>query len=396
MTLDPTAFLDRTQLLPDVPDGEPFLPWKLRVLSPDELAALSPSRDRVAPAQLAYIASFAVLAPTTHNTVPQRFRLRAEERKLQIWLDRSRVLPASDPVGRQATVSLGCVIANAVCAARAYGWDAAVQVHPVPAERTRPLVPAEPRYTLLAEILFQPWASEPGGEAWLRAMLRRKVVRAEFDLRIKLDPELAARLGEHVAAYPGLCLHLLTDAPTLLFLGKFQELADSTVFNRDDFAIELGEWMLENDSESSVGMRGREFGLSDEMALRMRRGFLRTGPLLPDEIAGMAKGSNIGMRSSSAVAVITAERDDLEQRLAAGRAYEELALLLLQHDFCTAMHAGITEVEAPNMALRGRLRTMSRPTVVFRLGRPLREEDGQRPRSSRPGLAELLLPDEAL
>jgi hypothetical protein len=74
MTFDPAILLDRAQSLRDVPDAEPFLPWKLRVLSRDELSALSPSRDRMTDAQLAYIASFAVLAPTTHNTVPQRFR----------------------------------------------------------------------------------------------------------------------------------------------------------------------------------------------------------------------------------------------------------------------------------------------------------------------------------
>jgi hypothetical protein len=292
-------------------------------------------------------------------------------------------------------VSVGCSIANAVWAARAYGWEAAVHAHPLPMERTRPFVPSEPRYAPVADIRFQPWAGAPSDEAWLCAMLRRKMVRAEFDMRIRLNANLAKQMEERVAEYPCLRLHLLTDTPTLLFIGKFQELADSTVFNRDDFAMELGEWMLENDATSCVGMRGREFGLSDDAAQRMRQGLLRKGPLLPDEIAGMAKAANIGMRSSSAVAVITVERDNLEQRIAAGRAYEDLALLLVQHGFCNAMHAGITEVEAPNMALRGRLRTVNRPTVVFRLGQPLREEDGQRPHASRPSLRVLLVPEEA-
>ena len=96
------------------------------------------------------------------------------------------------------------------------------------------------------------------------------------------------------------------------------------------------------------------------------------------------------MRSSSAVIVVTVHRDDLEHRLAAGRAFEEMALRLVMEGFALAMHAGITEVEAPNMALRGRLRTFQRPTVVFRVGKPLRQADAERSHAARPQLADAL------
>ena len=69
----------------------------------------------------------------------------------------------------------------------------------------------------------------------------------------------------------------------------------------------------------------------------------------------------------------------------------ELGLLGDEAVALGAMHAGITEVKAPNMALRGRLRTRQRPVVVFRMGRPLRPEDGRRPHASRPRLASLVL-----
>ncbi|MEO8619589.1 MAG: hypothetical protein ABI625_00915, partial [bacterium] len=201
---------------------------------------------------------------------------------------------------------------------------------------------------------------------------------------------LAAELVAMTAVvHRGLTLHVITDAPTLLALGKFQELADSTVINRTPFARELAEWLLENDSARPVGMRGHEFGLSDDAARRFRNGLAGTGTLLPDETVAFAKAGNVGMRSSSAVMVVTVARDDLEHRLAAGRAFEAMALRLQHDEMCVAMHAGITEVEAPNMALRGRLRTFQRPTVVFRTGRPLRDVDGNRPHSSRPPLGDV-------
>lgn len=388
------AFIDDERHERDVPPGEAFSAWRLKVLSPEDLAELAEPGTPTSLAQLAYLAWYNLLAPTSHNTVPQRFRLRPQEGVLEVWLDRQFVLPASDVVGRQGAVSVGCGIANSVLAAHAYGWASDVEFTPTPVPDTHPARLDAPRYAEIARIRFHPWAEPPRGDGLLRAMLARKVVRAVYDERVKLDSALAESLAAIVRAHAGLTLHLLTDSPTLLFLGKFQELADTTVFNRESFATELGDYLLPNDSASLLGMRGSEFGLGAESAHHIHLGLRRLAALLPDEMAGFAKAGNLGMRSSSAVGVITVDEDTLPQRVRAGQAYEEIAIMLQQHRFCTAMHAGITEVEAPSMALRGRLRTRARPTVVFRLGRPLHEEDWSRPHSSRPSLASTLLPFE--
>lgn len=381
------ALLDAEAERPDVLPGEAFSAWRLRVLSQAGFDALSPEL------QLAYLAWLDLLAPTSHNTVPQRFYLDAEARRLDVFIDREYVLAASDPTGRQAQVSIGAGLANAVLGARALGLEAEVELAQISPDLLRPAGHGGPRIVPIASLRLRAGAGplDPGS---IQTMIARKVVRAEYDERVKLDADLAARVTRVVAETPGLELHLITDAPTLLFLGKFQELADTTVFNREAFALELGAWLLANSDASPLGMRGAEFGLSNDVSRHIHRGLLREESLLPDEIAAFAKAGNIGMRSSSAVAVITVESDTVPLRIAAGRAYEEIALLLWRHGFCTAMHAGITEVDAPNMALRGRLRTRRRPTVVFRIGRPLYERDLGRPHASRPPLATLLLSKE--
>ncbi|MDP2316904.1 MAG: hypothetical protein Q8P41_28690 [Pseudomonadota bacterium] len=368
----------------DVPAGPAFDAW--RIGSCEGAAALDrPTRD-----QLAWIAGYALLAPTTHNTVPQRFELREDDGALALWVAREAILPESDPVGRQATVSLGCVVENAAIAGAVLGFSA--EIEPLSGTNAvRPRHDGEPDLVPVVAVRFR-----AGGErlapGWLDAMRHRKMVRAEYDERVHVPPALLEELVATVGAlYRGLTLHVLTDAPTRLFLGKFQELADTTVINRERFARELGDWLLPNDSDAGVGMRGREFGLSDRSTLRMHLGLRGEEELLPDETAGFAKAGNVGMRTASAVLVLTAAEDDFAHRLAAGRAYERVALRLVEAGFCAAMHAGITEVEAPNMALRGRLRTRQRPTVVFRVGRPLHAEDGQRPHASRPPLDTLLV-----
>ena len=221
-------------------------------------------------------------------------------------------------------------------------------------------------------------------------MLERKTLRVDFDLRVGLADELAQQMQQTVASYSELRLNLLTDAPTLTAMGKFQELADTTVYNREPFARELGQWLLLNDSVSPVGMRGREFGLSDDATARFHRGLRGQGELLPDEVAGLAKSANRAMRSSSAVAVLSVEDDTVTSRISAGRAFVELAVLLQMHGFVTSMHAAITEVTAPNMALRGRLRDHPEAYRGISLGQTREtKRPTLRPHASRPWLSEL-------
>lgn len=391
-TIDTRGFYEQSSG-GDVPAGVAWEAWRVALLSEQEFRQMG-GETSVSARQLAYLAAFGLLAPTTHNTVPQRFELREPESEIRIWLDRRLVLADSDRNGRQAVISIGCVIANMELAARCFGLDVTVEVASIQPEEVRPAAPGEDHLVLLATLKVSAASGRmesPSTTDWLELMRRRKMVRAKYDESVELSgpdrEELASLVGEHA----GLRLHLLSDAPSLLFLGKFQELADSTVINRAGFARELGEWLLENDSASARGMRGQEFGLSDEAAKRFHFGLLGQLELLPDEVAGFAKASNIGMRSSSTVGVITVETDDLAHRLDAGRAYQRAALALLRRGYVVAMHAGITEVEAPNMALRGRLRTRSRPVVVFRAGRVRDPAEGQRPHASRPTLESVLL-----
>lgn len=385
-----TSLLDEARESAEIPEGAPFDAWRLRSLTPDEFAELGErGASRLSKPQLAYLAWLNLLAPTTHNTVPQRLHL-GDDGTLGVWLDRSAVLPASDALGRQATVSLGCGVAASVLGARCLGWEADVSVLPVDPDELKPARPGERALVEVARVGFRP-AGGPASPSTLEAILRRKVVRAEFDERIKLDETTSEALRAITRHHAGCELYLISDTPTLFVLGKFQELADATVLNREEFAAELGAWLLENDSSSLVGMRGVEFGLTDDVARHIHRGLLGLEKLLPDEVAGVAKGGSLGMRSSSAVGVITVEKDDLPSRIAAGAAYEEMALYLCERRLYTAMHAAITEIDAPNLALRGRLRTRSRPTVVFRIGYPVKEADAGRPHAARPPLASILV-----
>ncbi|MEO8182477.1 MAG: hypothetical protein ABI895_26875 [Deltaproteobacteria bacterium] len=376
--------------------SDPFELWQLAALSAADFHGLGSVEGTLSLAQLQHLAAYGLLAPSSHNTVPQRFLFPSEGNTIEICVDREVVLGASDPSGRQASVSVGCGITNLLHAAGCYGFDAAVELFDSAASRVLPHRPQEARYTRVARVRFQRGtALEP--EAVLLAMIERRSVRADYNAAVALPAALMAALNDLMRSqYPELEFHLVHDPRTLGFLADLQELADSTALSREEFTTELGNWLIENDSDSPLGMRGREHGLSDELTQSVQARLLSEIRLRPEEVSGLARGANIGIRSSSAVGIIVAPRDDLQHRVLAGRAFEDLVLTLHQRGFVTAMHAAITELESPNLALQAQLGTLGRPVVVFRMGQPLEPRDARRPHSARPSVSDVTLVESQL
>lgn len=345
-----------------LPDGPDFDAWRIEPVDPAAFAS------QTAQQRARHIAGWGLLAPTTHNSVPQRFERHRDG--LVVRIDPGAVLPQSDPTGRQANISVGCAIEAVVVAFGGYGWRVSVGVDVIGAE-IAPIERCSP---------------EPGQ---LLALKNRRVVRAEYDPRVSLSEALCQQIRSLSPSGEGVALELLTERRALSAIGKLSEQADSAVLNRHDFARELGRWLLPNSAVGALGMRGREFGLGDAAADRLHQGLTGRGPLLGDEIAALAKGSLSGFRSSSAAIVLTVRDDEPMHHIEVGRLYLRLELLLARHGLSTALHAGLCEVEAYSHALRAEIRTAARPVAVVRVGRPLRPEEGLRPRSARPRLEEV-------
>ena len=58
--------------------------------------------------QLRYLAAYAILAPSIHNTQPWRFRLGDEH--VELWSDETGGLPVVDPLGRELVISCGAAL----------------------------------------------------------------------------------------------------------------------------------------------------------------------------------------------------------------------------------------------------------------------------------------------
>ena len=373
----------------DVPKGKAFDAWALRIKSPEEFESLGVKE------KLLYFSWFGSLAPTTHNTVPERFVLNPEKNSIDLFVDRGTpeapiILPASDPVGRQAAISIGSVIEYMALTVHSYEVESSLTVYEENSKFIRPPIKEENRYVGVASLAFSPQQDNTAHASWLEEILTRKSERKQFSDSIPVPDSFIDYLYK-IADEQGVSLHVITNKMARMGLGTFQSMADTYVVNNGSFSRELGNWLLANDSDSGVGMRGREFGFGDEAAQKYSRGLQGKEHLNVQDLIGFSLGGKSLMKDSSAIFAITIPDDSLENRIKAGRVFAHSALFLNKNGFSTSMHAGVTEVQTANKALGAFLRTKERPTVLFRAGKPLTEANEMRPHSSRPSIEKLII-----
>jgi hypothetical protein len=252
-----------------------FTCWQLAVLEPSEFQALGPAHGRVLGVEQAkYLLRFSLLAPSSHNTVPQAYELECEADRIGLFLRQQLVLKESDPDGREALASVGCAIENLVQAAEQYGVTCRWQACPT-LDWSSVAPSSRPRDRYLGQLLLSsaPLPEATGRKATLGRMLDRRSVRAEFDSAVTMPVELGHELTDALA--PSVQLSIFESTTDKFAWAKLDELALKHKLEETPFRRELGEWLLPNDDELHPrGMRGREFGFDDrvtrELSARLR------------------------------------------------------------------------------------------------------------------------------
>jgi hypothetical protein len=131
--------------------------------------------------KLVFCLNYAILAPSIHNTQPWLFRPMDDA--VEIYTDRSRMLPATDPAGREMTISCGAALTNLLVAVRRFGYEGWVQY-----------CPDRGNADFLASVrLGRPRAPGHQEESLFQSIQRRRSVRTPFQDR-PVPRELQRRL----------------------------------------------------------------------------------------------------------------------------------------------------------------------------------------------------------
>lgn len=342
--------------------------------------------------QAVFLIRMGNLAPSTHNTQPWRFQIDAPARAITILVDRAKILPESDVVGRQAAVSLGCAIENIVVAAEALGVSPSVTVFPVEKGTLAPGKKGFEKTALpVATVTFSASNSAEPSDVPLSSLRTRKILRTEFNPSIPVDERTIAEMKAVMLRFPRVSLHMVTDPIHRLAIAEFQGQADGFVLNSPRFARELGAWLYGNEAERGDGMPGNTFGLDDVQAERFHRGLLGTGTLEPEDMLRFSLGGKVGFEKSPLIVFLTSKSDELADWIESGRALQHIWLLLEKHGYAVAIHAAIVEVRLINRIFATTLGTTEPLSSVFRVGKPLDPGvSSRRPHSPRVPIEDLI------
>jgi hypothetical protein len=375
-----------------------FDTWQREPLSAADFESLATdSTRRIDRPQLLHLLEYSVAAPSTHNSVPQAYRIDLERSRIELHLRRDRVLPASDPTGEEALISIGCALENLVIAAALYGIRS--DWHPNPDLSWGDVLPStQPLSVRIGAVELHPGGAAPDGvivRAALSNVLDRRTVRAEFDGAERLPETLRTRLDGSVQPELAVRLDVFESARDKFAWGKLDESATKHKLEERAFQVELGAWLLPNEDLVSVrGMRGREFGLDDRVTRELSAELRGVSPMAVDRLAFLARAGRHGLCSSSAVCVVSCLEHTPDAAVRAGRVFQRCGLLARAEGLACAVHTAVCQVpHARAMSQATMMPHRTTPSVVFRLGKPRHPADWTRPHSSRPHLEELLIAD---
>ncbi|PFG95519.1 nitroreductase family protein [Saccharopolyspora erythraea NRRL 2338] len=295
--------------------------------------------------------ALACRAPSVHNSQPWRWKLA--EHSVQLYADRSRLLPVLDPLGREMVISCGAGLHHARVAFAAEGWRPIV--HRVPN-------PAQPDH--LASIEFSR-LSEVDDEAVRLAAVAvdRHTDRRPF-LPDPVPPDLleSLRVFAHSA---GARLVLVSDESTRREVELAIQHAGSVERARPEYRRELAEWSgthvlaegvparsLPERSPYPRGMAERDFGEVAEGELPV--------PVLDD---------------GAVLAVLATGGDTVSDWLGAGEALSAVLLAATREGLATCPLSQVSEVaEARDQVCRQVLGGAGVPQLVVRVGWPVTGE----------------------
>lgn len=317
----------------------------------------------VSPDQLRRIVDHSRLAPSVHNTQPWSWRIRGTS--LELWADRDRGLPVSDPVGRNLVISCGAALHYALVAAQALG-----------SEPTVDHLPEGPGSDLLARIGLVPLRPPAEAPHHLSLLAARRTDRRRFtswpvpEEKLLHLADAGRKWGAHV--------HPVLDPAQRIRIEELMEDARRRQVADPRIADETENWIDHSETDGiPAAVLPRFEGARGERPTRFGSG------LTPDTADPVLRGTD------SLLVVCTPDDSPLSW-LRAGAALSALWLRATDNSLSVVPLSQVVEVERTRGALEQLLPSPApMPQVLARIGW---QEIGREelPRTPRRPLTEIL------
>jgi len=299
--------------------------------------------------QLRFLLSFAIQAPSGHNTQPWLFRLNEDH--VDLLADRTRALPVVDPYDRELAISCGAALDHLEVAARNYGRELSIEICPESADAD-----------LLARISMGNVVTDELSNDLFTAIPKRRTNRTQFEG--KQIPDALVDRCEAIATDLGVELILIKDRIERLNVAELVAEADRVQFADHRFRRELASWVHSRRRSSQDGMSGDAFGMPD-MLSPIGALVIRTFDMGKGIAAGDRKKIVDG---SPMLAVFSTSNDDVRHWIAAGRALSRVLLTLAAAGATASYLNQPIEVESLRPQLRETVSCEGSPQLLLRFG----------------------------
>jgi nitroreductase len=302
--------------------------------------------------QLSFCLNYAVLAPSSHNTQPWRFKLDLEH--VRLYADRTRALPLVDPYDREWIMSCGAALCHLQLAIRYFGRTDEVTLFPEPNDPD-----------LLAIVrLGRPYLPAANEKAMFQAIPRRHTNRQPFENRSL--PESLLDSLRRAAADADTALLIFTDDPRRQQIAQFVWHGDRAQMTSPSFRRELASWIHPSRSVTRDGIPAYAYGLGEllDFATPLFSSAMRTFDLGK----GIAAHDARLVEGSPVLAILCTETDTASAWLSAGQALARLLLLACAHGVSGSFLNQPLEVHTLRSQFREALRIGGFPQILLRLG----------------------------
>lgn len=291
----------------------------------------------------------AVMAPSTYNSQPWRFRIAGSV--LELFADRERHLHVIDTERRLQIQSCGCALYNARVAVRALGYRDEVTAMLADSIHPDLLATLHLGATHIAtELDHSLFAAVSRRHTNRRAFLRRPVASAVSDQLIAAAAAEGATMVRLVPEQKRALAHLIDET-------------DRLQYGDPAFRAELAKWLAPVGSRRRDGIPFVEKEYGSAMPFSVSRA-LRS-PSLPDEVGKLEEELVTG---APVVIVIGTRSDDPTEWFACGQALEAVLLLATTHGLSAAFHNQILELPEQRGRVAELLPAVGHPQMVLRLG----------------------------
>ena len=306
--------------------------------------------------KLTFLLRFAILAPSSQNSQPWRFRVN----DCSIWVlaDQERRLKDSDKDDRQLFISLGCAITNILIAADYYGLAASV-VH-LPEKN-------DPSCAARIDFSFTNAKTQVSNDCHpISYILKRVNNRNKYIIDLP-DEKFVVEAKRWETA--SLRVTFISD-----WMVK-EQIADIAVaagiFAMEDkyFRRELSQYVKSNITRSNVGMPAFGMGISTPISLfappmirfiNMNRVSMKNDELLLK-------------RFTPTLCLISTSANHKKDWIIAGEIYERITLAACAYGLATAVWASPVQIGEYYKDIQNILKTEFRPQMLFRVGYAIKE-----------------------